>query len=80
MLEIEGYAIFCEDRWTRSTSEGCGTIICAKGWLKAQPLENMLGPDIERKLIKTVRPRCKPVIIGTLYRPQISSLIDLLEL
>ena len=37
--------------------------------LKAVPLQNILGADIEGKLIRIEKPRCKPMIIGIFYRP-----------
>ena len=68
-LEIEGYSIFREDRGTKGKSEGGGVITYVKSCLKVVPLQNVLDADIEGKLIKIERSRCKPMIIGTFYRP-----------
>ena len=50
-------------------SEGGAVIIYVRSCLKVVPLLNILDADIEGKLIKIERPRCKPMIIGTFYRP-----------
>ena len=67
-LEFEGYSIFREDRGTKGKSEGGGVIIYVNSCLKVVRLQNILGADIQGKLIKIERPRCKPMIIGTFYR------------
>ena len=68
-LEIEGYSIFGEGRGTKGKSEGGAVIIYVRSCLKVVPLLSILDADIEGKLIKIERPRCKPMIIGTFYRP-----------
>ena len=52
-LEFEDYSIFREDIGTKGKSEGGGVIIYVKSCLKVVPLQNILGADIEGKLIKS---------------------------
>ena len=79
-LEFEGYSTFREDRGTKGKSEDGGVIIYVKSCLKVVPLQNILGADIERKLIKIERPRCKPMIIELFTDPRTLTLINFLKL